>query len=284
MLELFIFIDSFFDEYLLQRRKVQLFAQFASLYLQFLTQQIYCAISASSQHFRHGDEAWFVIIYHTAVWRIVHLTFREGIQRIYCLVARCLRFQMHTYLYVFRCIIVYLLDIQLTFLVRFHYRIHQHSRCHAVWHLYYLQCLVVYLLYLRTYCQLTASLSVVVFRHIHHTPCRKVWIQFKILSLQTCHRCITQFTKVMRQYSRIQAQSDTLRPLRQKQREFHWQRYRLFISSVIRWFPLCCLWIKHCLQRKFCQSRLYITWCCCPISGQYITPVTLTVNQQILLS
>ena len=180
---------------------MQLFAQFAFFDFEFHAKQVHCAIRATAQHFRHGDETRFVVVHHTAIWRIVHLTFSEGIERINSLVARSLSLEMHAYFYVFRCIIVDFLDVEFTLFVRLHNRIHQHTRRNAIRHLHNLQSLVVNLLNLGTNSQLTATLAIVVFRHIHHATSWEIGIEFELLAFQVGNRRIAQFAEVVRQNS-----------------------------------------------------------------------------------
>ena len=180
---------------------MQLFAQLALLNFELHAKQIHRAICATTQHLRHGDKTRLIVIDYAAVWRIVHLTFSECIERIYRLVARSLSLEVNTYLYVFRCIIVDFLDIEFAFFVRLHNRIHQHARSHSVWHLYNLQRLIVDLLNLGTNRQFTATLAIVVFRHIHHAPGWKIGIEFELFATQISHRRIAQFAEVVRQNS-----------------------------------------------------------------------------------
>ena len=95
---------------------------------------------------------------------------------------------------------------------------------------------------------------------------------------------VAKFAEVMGQDLCGQSDGDAFSALRQHQRELHGQRDRLFVSSVVRHFPVCRLGIEHRIQGELRQSGLDISWCCCARSCEDVTPVTLCVDEQILLS
>ena len=88
----------------------------------------------------------------------------------------------------------------------------------------------------------------------------------------------------MRQYLGIQSDRNTFHALRQQQRELNRQVNRFVLTAVIRLHPLGSLGIKNGLQRKLGQPCLDITRSCRAITRQYISPVSLAINEQILLA
>ena len=69
----------------------------------------------------------------------------------------------------------------------------------------------------------------------------------------------------------------------QQQRELHRQVDWLFVSSIVRELPFCGLGVKHHLLGKTRQSGFDISGSSRSIAGQNIAPVTLSVNQHLLL-
>ena len=106
----------------------------------------------------------------------------------------------------------------------------------------------------------------------------------ELLTLQICYCRIAYLVEVMRHYLRVQAYSDTLHSLCQEQWEFHRQRNRFLITSVIGHLPLCRLRIEYRLEGKLTQSCLNITWSSGSGACQDISPVTLCIDEQVFLS
>ena len=79
VLEFLVLIYALLDEYLFERREVQLFEQLRLAYLEFLAYECLCALHRTAQHVADGEELWFVVLYHAAVWRYVHLAIGEGV-------------------------------------------------------------------------------------------------------------------------------------------------------------------------------------------------------------
>ena len=77
---------------------------------------------------------------------------------------------------------------------------------------------------------------------------------------------------------------NTLHPLRQQQGELYRQRHRLFVSPVVGELPLRGFRIEDGLQGELREASLDVTRGSCPIADQDVTPVTLAVNQELLLS
>ena len=90
--------------------------------------------------------------------------------------------------------------------------------------------------------------------------------------------------EVMRQNLRCQTYGDTLGTLCKQQWELDWQGHRLLVTTVVRAHPLGGLLVKHHIQSELRQTSLNITTCRCLVTREDITPVTLTINQQILLT
>ena len=82
----------------------------------------------------------------------------------------------------------------------------------------------------------------------------------------------------------VQTHRNTLYALRQQQRELHRQMDRLVLAAVIGFHPLGGLGIEGRLQGEFGEARLYITRCGGSVTGKYIPPVTLAVNEQVFLA
>ena len=77
---------------------------------------------------------------------------------------------------------------------------------------------------------------------------------------------------------------NTLRTLHEQQRELHGQRQRLALTAVVRHGPVRGLRIEHRFQGKLREARLDVTGCGRAVARQNVTPVTLRLHKQFLLS
>ena len=88
----------------------------------------------------------------------------------------------------------------------------------------------------------------------------------------------------MRQYFRVKTYADTLGSLRQQQWELHRQSDRFLVSAVVRRLPLGYFRAEKYLKGKFREARLDVTGSCSAIASEHVSPVSLTVNEQVFLS
>ena len=79
LLELFVFIDTFFDKYLFEGSEMQCFQDFPFLDFQFLLQQIQCVVCRLFQDFADGEEMRFAVVNHAAVGRDAHFAVGESV-------------------------------------------------------------------------------------------------------------------------------------------------------------------------------------------------------------
>ena len=145
------------------------------------------------------------------------------------------------------------------------------------------QRLAVALLYLGAHSDHAAALSVVVARHIDGAARGKVGIEMKLLPAQIFHGSLTDFAQIVGQYLARQTYGDAFGALRQQQRELHRQRDGLLVAAVVGEFPFRRLGVEHHVEGKLRQTRLDVTSGSSVVAGEDVAPVTLTVDQQILL-
>ncbi len=66
--------------------------------------------------------------------------------------------------------------------------------------------------------------------------------------------------------------------------EFHGQRHRLFVPSVVREFPFGGFGVEHHVERKFGEAGFDVSRCGGAVAREDVAPVSLTVHKQVLLS
>ena len=142
----------------------------------------------------------------------------------------------------------------------------------------------VELLYLSPHLHHASTLTVVVSCHVNGSACGEVREELEVLSAQVMYGGVADFHEVMRQNLRAEAHGNALRALCKKEREFGRKRDRLLVSSVVRELPESGFGIENHVERKLRESCLDVTRCSSAVTGEYVTPVTLTVHQQILLT
>ena len=102
-----------------------------------------------AQHVADGEELRFVVLYHTAVGRDIHLAVGEGIEGVECLVGRHSRGEVHLYLDLGGSVVIHLARLYLTLLDGLEDRVDESGGGLAERYLAYDEGLVVEFLYLR---------------------------------------------------------------------------------------------------------------------------------------
>ena len=191
--------------------------------------------------------------------------------------------QMHLYLHLGSRIVVYTLSFDLAFVYRFENTVDKRRRGLAERYLADNERPVVELLYLRPHLQSAAPLPVIILADINGATRGKVGIKRERLAAQILDGRIANLIEVMRQQLAAQPNGNTLGPLRQEQRELHRQRNRFLVPSVITQLPVGSLRIENHVEGKLRQPCLNITRSSRTVARQDVSPVALTVNEQVLL-
>ena len=88
----------------------------------------------------------------------------------------------------------------------------------------------------------------------------------------------------MRQDFRRKTHSNTLSALRQQQGELGGQRDRLLVSAVIAELPICGFRVEYHVEREFRQACLDVSGGGSAVAREDVAPVSLRVDEQVLLS
>ena len=272
------------DEDAFQRCKVQTLKQFVATYFQFPADELLCLHGRVAQHVADGGKLRLVVLYHAAVWRQAYLAVGEGIERIDCLVWRNARSKMYLYLHLRSRQVFHLASLYLSFFYCLCDRVDEAFRRFRERQFPDDKCLAVEFFYLSPHFQLSATLAVVISRHVDAAARWEVGIQHERLAAQAACSCIAQFAEVVRQNLCRQAYGNAFGTLCQQQRKLYRQRYRLTVSAVVRHLPLCGLRVEHHFQRKLRQSGFYVSRRGSLRTGKNVSPVTLSVDKQVLLS
>jgi hypothetical protein len=94
---------------------------------------------------------------------------------------------------------------------------------------------------------------------------------------------VDQLVEVVRQHLTAQTDRDALTALRQQQRELHRQEDRLFVPTIVAQLPFGGLRVEDHIVGELAQACFDVTRCGRAIAGQGVPPVTLAVDQQVLL-
>ena len=98
------------------------------------------------------------------------------------------------------------------------------------------------------------------------------------------HRSVDELVKVVRQNFGTQTHGDSFHSLSQQQRELHGQENRLLASAVVAREVLGYFGRKGHVQGKLAQARFNVSGSRRTVSGVDVSPVSLSVNQQVLLT
>ena len=252
--------------------------------LQLLLQQSLSVLGRTTQNLANTQEMRLLLIDYTRIGRDRYLAIGECVECVDGLVGRLVGRNVNDDLDLLRGVILHLADLDLALLVSFDDRLLDTFGCSRKRNLGDGQRALVDLRDTCSNLHRATAQTVIVARAIDQTSRRKVGQQGELLALQVRHASVNQLVEVVGQDLRRQTYGDTLHALRQQQRELNRQRYRLLITTVIRRHPLGGFGIEHHIERKFRQSSLDITRSRSSVTRQNVTPVTLAVDQQILLS
>ena len=284
LFKLLVLVYAFLDENLFERGKVQLFKQFTLSYLKLLAQEVLCVFGAVAQHVAHGEELGLIVLYDAAVRRDVHLAVGEGIERIERLVRRDARCEVHLYLHLRRRVVVNLPRLYLALLYGLEYGVDECGSGLAIRYFAYDERLVVEFLYLCPHLQHSAALPVVVSAHVDASARREVGEELEWPAVQIGHGSVAQLAEVVRKYFGRQADGNAFGALCQKQRKLDRKRYRLLVSPVVAQLPLGGLRVEHGVEGKLRQPRLDVSRCRRTVAGKDVSPVSLRIDKQVLLS
>ena len=212
-----------------------------------------------------------------------HLAIGEGIEGVDGLVGRHTGIEVDDNLALLGCVVVDLLNLDLTLVVALHDALDDAARGGAVGYLADDKCFLILLTDSRTNAHLAATQTVVVVGHIHQASRREVGIEGERLIAQIGDGGVDQFVEVMGQELGRQAYGDTFGALCQQQRELDRQRHRFGVTVVVGTGPIGGLMVEDDLLGKLREARLDITRCCGIVTREDVAEVTLRVHQQVLL-
>ena len=117
-------VDPVLEEYLLKGRIVPFALHLFEPYLQFLTYQALGPFRIVPENVIHAHEVGLLVLDDTGVWRNAHFAVSACVQGIYGLVRGDVVVQLYYYLGVLGCVVVYLADSYLAFLVGLQYGVY----------------------------------------------------------------------------------------------------------------------------------------------------------------
>ena len=130
----------------------------------------------------------------------------------------------------------------------------------------------------------TAPQTVVVTRDVDQAARLEVGVEGERLPAQAGDRGVEQLVEVVGQDFRGQADGDAFHALGQQQRKLDRQRDRFLVAAVVGEHPFGRLGIEDHLHGELAQPCLDVTRGGSAVSREDVAPVTLRVDQQLLLS
>ena len=187
-----------------------------------------------------------------------------------------------------RCVgseIIDLADLDFAFLVRFEDRLNDLGGGSTERYLGDDKGLVIVrFLYACTYLDRAATFAVVVFGDINNTSRGKIREELELFVPEVRQGSVAEFVEVMRQYFRVQTDRNTFYALCEQQRELNRQMNRLVLTSVIGFHPLGSLGIEDRFECELGEPCFDITGRSRSVAGKDVTPVTLTINEEVFLA
>ena len=221
---------------------------------------------------------------HTGQRRNTYFAIRKRIQGINRQIRTNPRSQLHLDFHIPCRIVNHLLDLDLPVITRFDDTLNERPRSGSERNFLNQQSRFILLLNFGTNPNPRTLPTLVVHRKIGVPTGWKIGQHIHFPTPQNINTRLTQLYKIMGHNFSTQTHRNTINALRQQQWEFHWQRNRLTLPTIVTQLPIGGLFIKRNLFCKRTQPRLNIPWCRSPIASSNIAPVTLGVDQQLFLT
>ena len=277
-------VELVLDEDAFERGGMPCLLQLPEADLQLAAQQVFRMFGRAAEDLLHAEEVRLVLPDDACVRRDRHLAVREGIERIDGLVRRFVGGHLDHDLHLVGRIVVHLADLDLSLVVGLDDRLLDRLGGRRIGDLRDGEGPLVDLRDLRTHLDRTAPQTVVVAAYVGHAARREVGVKLEITSLEVRDGRVDQLVEVVRQDLRCEAHGNTVRALRQQQRELDRQRNGFFIAAVVGAHPLGGLAVENHLKGEFRETRLDITTRGGIVAREDIAPVALAVDQQVLLT
>ena len=265
-----------------------LLAQLVKLNFQLFAQQVEGVFGIDAQNVLDVGEDGLAVPNHAGVGGVGDFAVGEGVECVDGLVGGDTGLKVEVDLGL-RCrVVVYLLDFQLSAVNGFSDGVggfgDEVFGSGAVRYLVDHQCFVINDTDLGAVADLAALRTVVVFAHIDGPARREVGINLEIFAFEDAYRCIDEFVEVVGQNEGGHTHTDTFHALRKQQREFDGQRDRLAVTAVVGDLPLSGFVVENHLFGKRSETRLNVTRRGSIVAGEDVTPVSLCVDEQVLLT
>ena len=144
--------------------------------------------------------------------------------------------------------------------------------------------MVVHLFYFCTHAHATTPGTVVVFRYLDGSTRLEIRVKLEIFAVEVTDSGITNLVEIVGKNLGRETYRDTFHTLCQQQRKLYRQVYRFLVSAVVRKLPLCGLGVEHHLLGQGCQSGFDISGSSRTVAREDVAPVSLCVDQHLLLS
>ena len=236
-----------------------------------------------AQNVAHRHELRLAIDNHAGVRRNRELTVAERKQGISCGLRIGPSRQVHEDVGIGRSVVLDPCDLDLALVRRSDDRIHQRASGGAKGNFGDPQNAFFVGGDPRAHPHLAAAQSVAVIRRIHDAARREIRQQVHRFIAQHGDRRLDELIEIVRQHLTGKPDGNALDPLREKKRKFHRQGVRLLATTIVTRQPTRGLGVKDNIERKFREARFNVSRGRRSITGEGIAPVTLGVDEQVLL-
>ena len=258
--------------------------EFASADFQFAAQEVAGVVNGGAEHIADTEEAGLLVVDDATVGRDGNLAIREGVKRIDGLVAARAGREVDNNFHVGRCHVLHLANLDFSLLAGADDAVNEGHNILAKGNFGDDQRLVVQFLNLRAHLDRTTAHTVVVLRDIDGTARLEIGIEAEVLALQIGNGGLAEFAKVVGKNLCAQTHGNAFCALGQQERELHGQGHGFAVAAIVGEFPLRSLGIEEHVEGKFRQAGLDVTRGSGRRAREDISPVTLAVDEQILLA
>ena len=277
-------VDFLLDKDFFERGHVPLVFEVLELVGEFPFQKLHGVFRVELQDVRNTDKFRVLVDDDARAWRKRFFAVRKRIKCVNGHLRVRPRLQVYENFDALARVVVHVLDLDFSLVVCFDNAFNQaHGRC-AVRDFADGERLVIDLFNLRADLDLAPALTVVVVRHVDDAAREKVRVKRKLLAAQAGDASFAELAEVVGEDGSRETDGDTIDALCQKQRELDRERDRFFTTAIVTRDPFRRFGVEHDIDSERREAAFDITGCCSAVARVGVTPVTLGVDKQILLT
>ena len=277
-------VNFLLDKDFFERGHVPLVFEVLEFVCKFPFQKLYGVVRVQLENVRNAHEFRVLVDNHASARRKRLFAVRERIECVDCHLRVRARLQVHENFDALARVVIDMLNLDFALVVCLHDAFDKANRRGAVRDFTNRERLIIDLFNLGADFDLAPTLTVVVVRDVDNAAREKVRVERELLAAQAGDACLAKFAEVVGEDGSRKTDCNTIDALCQKQRELDRERDRFFATTIVTRDPFRRFGVEHDIDSERREAAFDITRRSSSVASKRVAPVTLCVNQQILLT